>query len=90
VQIVDHRGVFAFEGEVSKRRVFQVVGHKSTDRYTVFPGHYCSCHSFFFDVVNKNESVYCKHQLAVKLSEALQHTRTTVVNDLVIAEILQS
>lgn len=58
VQIVDHSGVFSFEGERSRRRVFQVQGHRQGDRYTVIPGHFCSCQNFYFDVVSKNEATY--------------------------------
>jgi predicted nucleic acid-binding Zn finger protein len=57
-QIVDQGGVFAFIGRESQRKVFQVQGHKNKGNYTVFPRHYCSCHSFFFDVATKGEAVY--------------------------------
>ena len=87
--IVDSHGVSSHEGKESGRLVYQV---KSTggDPYTVFPGHYCSCHSFFYDVVSRAEVVYCKHQLAVFLSDALGRTRRSKVPDKVVAEILES
>ena len=31
----------------------QVKGHKPGEVYTCFPGHFCSCHAFLFDVVSK-------------------------------------
>ncbi|KAI8103805.1 hypothetical protein M9435_006332 [Picochlorum sp. BPE23] len=87
--IVDSGGVSCFVGQKTGRKVYQVKGHKSGDTYTVFPDHYCSCHSFFYDIATKSEGIYCKHQVAVYLSNALEKTRIQTVQDLVIAEILQ-
>ena len=33
-------------------------GQGPSDQYTVFPGHFCSCHSFFWDVVSRKHAVY--------------------------------
>ena len=60
VQIVDHGGVFSYVGERSGRRVFQVQGHRSSERYTVVPRNYCSCHNFYFDIVSKQEAIYVR------------------------------
>ncbi len=86
--IVDSHGVTCHEGKESGRLVYQVKS-KDGDPYTVFPGHYCSCHSFFYDVVSRAEVVYCKHQLAVFLSDALGRTKKSRVPDKVVAEILE-
>ena len=56
VQIVDQGGVFCFVGEQSGRKAYQVQGQSSSDRYTVYPWHYCSCQAFFYDVVSKQEA----------------------------------
>ena len=38
--------------------VFQVAGEsKGNDKYLCFPRHFCSCHSFFFDVVGRGEQL---------------------------------
>lgn len=87
--IVDSNGVSCFVGEESGRRVYQVRGAKGHTVYTVFPKHYCSCHSFFYDIVSKSEGTYCKHQIAVFLSDALDRTRVKTVKDVYVAEILQ-
>lgn len=36
----------------------QVQGSRASDRYTVFPAHFCSCQSFYYDVVSKVEALY--------------------------------
>lgn len=58
--IVDSNGVTCFVGEESGRRVYQVKGGKGNTVYTVFPDHYCSCHSFFYDIVSKSEGIYVR------------------------------
>ena len=87
-QLVDQGSVYTFVGERSGRRAYQVRGHSSTGSYLVVPRQFCSCQSFFFEVVSKAEAAFCKHQLAVLLAEALKVSKVTHVNDLVIAEIL--
>jgi predicted nucleic acid-binding Zn finger protein len=62
-QIVDQGGVFAFIGRESQRKVYQVQGNKKKEKYTVFPRHYCSCHSFLFEVATKGEAVYVRSVL---------------------------
>ncbi|PSC73313.1 zinc finger SWIM domain-containing 7 [Micractinium conductrix] len=74
LQIVDQGGVWCFVGAGSGRRVFKVQG-QSAEAYVVFPGHYCSCQAFFFDVVSKEDAVTCKHQLAARLADALGKAR---------------
>ncbi|GAB4814867.1 hypothetical protein N2152v2_001913 [Parachlorella kessleri] len=89
LQLIDQGGVFCFVGERSGRRVYQVQGQRSNERYTVFPAHFCSCQSFHYDVVSKAEAVYCKHQLATRLAVCLGKARTTHVADTVLADVLQ-
>lgn len=45
------------------------------EKYLVFPRHYCTCHSFFFDVVSGGSSLYCKHQLAARQVHSLATLR---------------
>ena len=87
--IVDGQGVSCFVGKESGRTVYQVRG-KEDALYTVFPEHYCSCHSFFYDIVSKSEGLCCKHQIAVLLSDAAGKTKKSKVPDLVIAELLEA
>ena len=51
-------------------------------------GHYCSCHSFFWDVVSRNEQFLCKHQLAARLADVLHLYATITVGDLLLGNLL--
>ncbi|XP_022898457.1 zinc finger SWIM domain-containing protein 7-like [Olea europaea var. sylvestris] len=68
-RIIDQRGVKRISGEPCGRSIFQVVGEsRRKEEYLCFPEHYCSCYSFFYDIVNRGEQLCCKHQLAARLS----------------------
>ncbi|KAG5577071.1 hypothetical protein H5410_057205 [Solanum commersonii] len=72
MRIVDQRGVKRMLGHPSGRSIFQVVGEsKRKEKYLCFPQHYCSCYSFFYDIVNRGEQLCCKHQLAARLASSL-------------------
>jgi predicted nucleic acid-binding Zn finger protein len=58
------------------------------DVYTVLPKLYCSCQSFQFSVIARSEAPLCKHQLAARLADAMGCTRSEVVEDEVIYELL--
>ncbi|KAK4341280.1 hypothetical protein RND71_039781 [Anisodus tanguticus] len=71
-RIIDQRGVKRILGEPSGRSIFQVVGEsKRKEEYLCFAQHYCGCHSFFYDIVNRGEQLCCKHQLAARLASSL-------------------
>ncbi|KAH7301760.1 hypothetical protein KP509_23G041100 [Ceratopteris richardii] len=89
MRILDQNGVYRIVGEPSKRVVFQVVGEsKNSEKYLCFPKHFCSCHSFFFDVVGRGEQLSCKHQLAARIAEALEIRQHMVVPDEKLAILL--
>ncbi|QDZ21302.1 SWIM-type domain-containing protein [Chloropicon primus] len=60
------------------------------DEYLVLPFHYCSCHAFQFEVINRGEAFMCKHILAARLARALGKMVTIVVNDDLLAQVLLS
>ncbi|XP_047972342.1 zinc finger SWIM domain-containing protein 7 [Salvia hispanica] len=75
-RIFDQAGVKRISGQPSGRSIFQVVGEsRKKEEYLCFPEHYCSCYSFFYDVINRGEELCCKHQLAARLAAS---TRTCV------------
>lgn len=89
LRILDQKGVYRLVSEPSKRVVFQVAGEsKSSDRYLCFPKHFCSCHSFFFDVVGRGEQLCCKHQLAARIADALNICQQVVLSDEELAVLL--
>ncbi|CAE6160810.1 unnamed protein product [Arabidopsis arenosa] len=71
-RIIDKRGVKKISGLPSGRSIFQVVGEsQKREEYLCFPGDYCGCYSFFYDVVSRGEHQCCKHQLAARLASSL-------------------
>ncbi|KAG7618328.1 hypothetical protein ISN45_At04g036020 [Arabidopsis thaliana x Arabidopsis arenosa] len=55
-RIIDKRGVKKISGLPSGRSIFQVVGEsQKREEYLCFPGDYCGCYSFFYDVVSRGE-----------------------------------
>ncbi|KAG6927116.1 zinc finger SWIM-type containing 7 [Chelydra serpentina] len=54
----------------SGRAVYQVLG-SSGKPYTCYVScHFCTCPAFAFAVLRKNDSLVCKHILAIYLSQA--------------------
>lgn len=89
LRILDQNGVQRLISQPSKRVAFQVAGEsKGSDKYLCFPRHFCSCQSFFFDVVGRGEQLCCKHQLAARLADALDICQQVVVSDEELAIIL--
>ena len=82
-------------GRGSGRRVFQVRGATARkggdggpDLHVVFPTSYCSCFSFFHNVVGAGNAALCKHQLAALAAQALGKAVTVLVPDAQVAEVL--
>eukprot|EP00850_Spirogloea_muscicola_P024940 SM001819S04121 [mRNA] locus=s1819:83:1083:+ [translate_table: standard] len=102
LEILDSGGVRKVVAERSGRSHFQVQGQhprkrgsgsgyegkEAPDQYTCFPSHYCSCASFFYNVVNKGAHLHCKHQLAARLAQALQCCKEVRVPDALLAKLL--
>eukprot|EP00884_Botryococcus_braunii_P000074 jgi/Botrbrau1/10067/Bobra.0355s0022.1 len=90
LRIVDSGGVKCFVAQQSRRKVFQVQGKGPSDVYTVFPHHFCSCHSFFYDVASKGNAVYCKHQLAALVASSVKRCPLIIVPDAQLAAMLMA
>ena len=69
----------------SGRRIVQVRGKGET--YLVLGKHYCSCKSFFFDGISREEGM-CKHLLATEMADALGEMVVTHVSDEEMADLL--
>ena len=53
----------------SGRTAYFVQGGVANEReYLCFPSHFCTCQSFFWECVSKNEALGCKHQLAARVA----------------------
>ncbi|XP_063306116.1 zinc finger SWIM domain-containing protein 7 isoform X1 [Pelobates fuscus] len=87
LDLVDQRSVTRVTSP-SGRTTFQVTG-SSGKMYTCYSFcHYCSCPAFSFSVLRKNESLLCKHILAVYLSQATGTCQERTVSDEQICDIL--
>ncbi|KVI10835.1 Zinc finger, SWIM-type [Cynara cardunculus var. scolymus] len=88
-RIVDQKGVKKISAETSGRSIFQIIGEsKRKEEYLCFPQHYCGCYSFFYDIVNRGEQLYCKHQLAARLAVSLGTCDDVKVSDEQLAQLL--
>ncbi|KAM8975737.1 zinc finger SWIM domain-containing protein 7 [Pelodytes ibericus] len=87
LDLVDQRSVTHVTSP-SGRSTFQVTG-SSGKVYTCYSScHYCSCPAFSFSVLRKNESLVCKHILAVYLSQAMGICLEHTVSDKQLCDIL--
>ncbi|XP_078430293.1 uncharacterized protein LOC144702215 [Wolffia australiana] len=82
-RIVDQGGVRRIRSVPSGRSVFLVVGEsRRKEEYICDTENYCTCYSFFYDIVNRGEELCCKHQLAARLAEAAGvHSEVTVSDE---------
>ncbi|XP_010432496.1 PREDICTED: uncharacterized protein LOC104716759 isoform X2 [Camelina sativa] len=84
-RIIDKRGVKKISGLPSGRSIFQVVGEsQKREEHLCFPGDYCGCYSFFYDVVSRGEQL-C---LAARLASSLGTYNEIEVSDYHLALIL--
>mmetsp|Transcript_34649 Transcript_34649/g.48030 ORF Transcript_34649/g.48030 Transcript_34649/m.48030 type:complete len:146 (-) Transcript_34649:72-509(-) len=90
LKLVDDAGVTLLTAHPSCRTLFQVQGKSSGDLYLCLPLHFCSCHVFFYDVVNRGEVILCKHLLAATIAKALGRCKTRIVSDVELANVLFS
>ncbi|KAG8450415.1 hypothetical protein GDO86_002902 [Hymenochirus boettgeri] len=89
LDLVDHCSVIHVTSP-SGRETFQVTG-SSGKIYTCFAScHYCSCPAFSFSVLKKNDSMVCKHILAVYLSQTMGVCQELTVTDEQMCDILFS
>ena len=71
------------------RELFQVQASTGKRLYTcLLSSNYCSCPSFVYSVVLKEDSLMCKHVLAVQLARAMGRVKTTEISSEEFAELL--
>ncbi|NWV60653.1 ZSWM7 protein, partial [Malurus elegans] len=87
LDLVDQRSVTRLRSP-SGRILYQVLG-SSGKLYTCYSScHFCTCPAFGFSVLQKNESLLCKHILAVYLSRAMGACQELSVSEEQLANIL--
>ncbi|XP_023688916.1 zinc finger SWIM domain-containing protein 7 isoform X1 [Paramormyrops kingsleyae] len=72
----------------SGRKVFQVLGGSGKLYSCLASCHYCPCPAFAFSVLRKNNSLLCKHILAVHLCQAMGLTQQESVSDRQMSDVL--
>lgn len=85
--LVDRSSVTRFTCP-SGRELYRVRG-SSARSYTCFlSSSYCNCPSFVYAVLVKEDSLVCKHTLAVQIARAMNRCRELEVSDVEFAELL--
>ena len=64
-------------------------GGTTRENYIVLQN-FCSCQSFFYDVIGKETALRCKHQLAVDLARALGRHSVVHLPDIDLAKLLMT
>lgn len=66
LRILDQGGVQHVVSHPSQRSVFQVIAESKSgsNSYLCFPDHFCSCQSFFFDVVSRSDQFCCSANIS--------------------------
>lgn len=80
LDLVDHRSVIRLLSP-SGRTAYKVTGRSGTVYMCFGHSNYCSCQSFKYSVLKKNENATCKHILAIRLSEAMNVVKESTVTD---------
>lgn len=71
------------------RKVYQVKGSMGLNYYIFENVNFCTCSSFKFNVMGKNDFVYCKHVIMVKLLSNMGKLNERLVKSAEMADILR-
>lgn len=87
LDLVDRQSITLISSP-SGRRVYQVLGSSGKTYTCLASCHYCSCPAFAFSVLQKSDSLLCKHLLAVYLSQVMRTCQQLSVSDKQLTDIL--
>ena len=80
IDVLDHKSIARITARKSGR-FYHLVDGQSRDRpHLCLPG-FCSCMSYCISVATKPDSLVCKHEVAVLLSDSLGQTLQREVDD---------
>jgi len=74
----------------AKRELYRVQGSAGRTYTCLVSSNYCSCPSFVYTVLVKEDSLMCKHMLAVQLARAMDAYQEVSVSDKEFADLLSS
>lgn len=63
------------------RTLYQVRGTSGASYYCFTSSNYCSCPSFIFTILKKEDALYCKHVIAALVGEALGRVVDKQISD---------
>ena len=63
------------------RTLYQIRGASGTSYYCFTSSNYCSCPSFIFTVLKKEDVLYCKHTIAALVGESLGRVNSKQVSN---------
>ncbi len=72
----------------SGRELYRVQGSRERTYTCLVSSNYCSCPSFVYTVLVREDSLMCKHMLAVQLARAMAAAREVTVSDEEFTELL--
>uniref|UniRef100_A0A8C6RN55 Zinc finger SWIM-type containing 7 n=1 Tax=Nannospalax galili TaxID=1026970 RepID=A0A8C6RN55_NANGA len=87
LDLVDRQSITLISSP-SGRRVYQVLGSSGKTYTCLASCHYCSCPAFAFSVLRKNDSLLCKHLLAIYISQVMRNCQQLSVSDKQLTDIL--
>ena len=70
------------------RTLYQVRGTSGASYYCFTSSNYCSCPSFIFTVLKKEDALYCKHLIAALVGEALGRVVDKQISDVEFSKLL--
>ncbi len=74
---------------VPNRCIYQVKGSLGINYYLFESLNYCACSSFKYNVLNKNEFIYCKHMVLVKLLKAMNKIDIRFVKESELVDLIK-
>jgi len=86
MDILDKNLVKQVKATPSGRVFYMVAGSRKDHPHAVFANSFCSCPSFLHSVVNKKETIFCKHSLAVQFAHAMGKYTVEEVTDVEFAQ----
>eukprot|EP00761_Pharyngomonas_kirbyi_P007414 gb/GECH01007424.1/.p1 GENE.gb/GECH01007424.1/~~gb/GECH01007424.1/.p1 ORF type:complete len:142 (+),score=27.89 gb/GECH01007424.1/:1-426(+) len=87
LNIVEKRQVVKITAKPSERSCWKVMG-RSNRKYICLSNTYCSCPGFTYGHVKKQNSIYCKHLLAVRIADSIGIWESETVTDMELSQML--
>eukprot|EP00013_Stygamoeba_regulata_P003791 CAMPEP_0177629754 /NCGR_PEP_ID=MMETSP0447-20121125/837_1 /TAXON_ID=0 /ORGANISM="Stygamoeba regulata, Strain BSH-02190019" /LENGTH=137 /DNA_ID=CAMNT_0019131097 /DNA_START=108 /DNA_END=518 /DNA_ORIENTATION=- len=86
LELVDNDAVYRLNSTPPSRHAHMAYDFHD-DRHFVVLRSFCTCPTFSADVIEKRQQISCKHELAVKISDALGKTKAILVSEDTLAQI---